>query len=113
MTPALQSAYNWSEMNIPELDGKPFTLWLTDEDDESCIYSGTARWDGSTLLLERGAKPRFEIRAEWYGRIQAVMGEEARKILLGADYFLHLRLGDVPALAGPDDFEHTGLKWIE
>jgi hypothetical protein len=39
-------------MNLAELNGKPFTLWLTDENEESAIFSGVARWNGSTLLLE-------------------------------------------------------------
>jgi hypothetical protein len=100
-------------MNIAELDGKPFTLWLTDDNDESAVFSGTARWDGSTLHLERKPKPPFEIRPEWYERTQAVTNEEARKILLGADYFLRLYLGDVPQEATPGEYAPTGLKWPE
>ena len=44
-------------MNIAELDGKPFSLWLTDENDESAVFSGTARWDDSAT----SALPRFGI----------------------------------------------------
>jgi hypothetical protein len=29
-------------MNLEELNGKPFTLWLTDEADESAVFSGVA-----------------------------------------------------------------------
>ena len=68
---------------------------------------------GSTLLLDREPKPTFEIRPEWYERIQSVTNEEVRRILRGADYFLRLYVGDVPGEAKPGDFEQTGLKWPE
>jgi hypothetical protein len=100
-------------VNLAELNGKPFTLWLTDSNDESAVFSGTARWDGSTLQVEREPKPPFEIRPEWHGRIQVVTNEEARKILLGADYFLRLYVGDVPQGATAGEYARTGLKWPE
>ncbi len=100
-------------MNIFELDGRRFTLWLTDKDSESAVFSGSIRWDGSTLRLIRDPKPAFEIRPEWYGRIQEVTNDEAQKILLGADFFLHLNVGDVPEGAKPEEYEQTGLKWPE
>jgi hypothetical protein len=98
-------------MNPAELDGKLFTLWLTDNNDESAVFSGTARWNGSTLQLERKPNPPFEIHPEWHERIQAVTNKEARKILLGADYFLRLYVGDVPKEATPGEYALTGLKW--
>ncbi len=100
-------------MNIAELDGKPFTLWLTDKDDESAVYSGIARWNGSTLLLERAPNPDFEIRSEWHERVQAVTNQEVRQILLGADYFLRLYLGELPPGTSREAYELTGLKWPE
>jgi hypothetical protein len=99
-------------MNIAELDGKPFVLWLTDKDDESVVFSGTARWNGSVLLVERKPKLPFEIRHEWYERIKVVTNEEVRKILLGADYYLRLYVGDVPPEAA-GEYVWTGLKWPE
>jgi hypothetical protein len=100
-------------MNIFELDGRQFALWLTDSRDESAVFSGVLRWNGSSLLLKRDPKPAFEIRPEWYERIQAITNAEVRKTLLGADYFLRLNVGDVPEGATPDEFEQTGLKWPE
>ena len=55
--------------------GKPFTLWLTDEANESAVFSGVARWDGSQLFLDRSPKPQFESRSEWHARIQPVANE--------------------------------------
>ena len=100
-------------MNPAELDGKPFTLWLTDDCDESAVFSGVARWDGSKLVLDRSPKPQFELRSEWHERIQPVANEEARKILLGADYFLRLYVGSLPDGSAPTEHEQTGLKWPE
>jgi hypothetical protein len=98
-------------MHVAELDGKPFTLWLTDTHDESVVFFGIARWDGSRLLLERQPKPSFEIRPEWYERIQPMNDEQSRKILLGANYFLRLYVGDLPEGTSVGEFEQTGLKW--
>jgi len=98
-------------MNPAELDGKPFTLWLTDEGKESAVFSGIARWNGSKLVLDRSPKPPFEIRSEWHERIQPVATEETRKILLGADHFLRLWVGSLLNGVVPTDYEQTGLRW--
>jgi hypothetical protein len=99
-------------MNISELDGKPFTLWLTDENEESAVFSGIARWDGSLLFLDRLVHSPIEIRPEWHERIQAVTTEEARKILLGAAYFLRLYVGNLPD-GTENEYKKTGLTWPE
>jgi hypothetical protein len=97
-------------MDLTELNGKPLTLWLTDERHESAIFPGIARWDGSTLILDRQPEP-FEIRAEWHHRIQRVTNDGVRRILQGAEYFLMLFVGDFPEDAHKDEFEQTGLRW--
>lgn len=98
-------------MNLAELDGKPLALWLTDEANESAVFSGVARWDGSKLFLDRLPKPPFEIRSEWDERIQPVTTDEARKILRGADYFLRLYVGTLTEQSSLNEYEPTGLKW--
>ena len=100
-------------MNLAELNGRPLTLWLTDDENESALFSGVARWDGAKLLLDRSPRPQVEIRSEWHGRIQPVTSEEARKILLGADYFVRLYVGRLPDGSGSTEYEQTGLKWPE
>src|SRR5438309_11450082 len=96
-------------MNPTELNGRPFTLWLTDDRDESAMFSGVARWDGLKLVLDRSPKPQFEIRSEWHERIQPVANEEARTILLGADYFLRLYVGSLPDDSALTEYEQTGF----
>lgn len=85
-------------------------MWLTDENEESAITSGIARWDDSTLLLDRSPYSPFEIRPEWYERIQPVTNEKAREILLGADYFLRLPVGKLPEGTASNESVQTGLK---
>jgi hypothetical protein len=98
-------------MELSELDGKLFTLWLTDDQKESAVFAGTARWTGTQLQLDRVPNPSFEIRAEWQDRIRAVPNEEVRQILLGAEYYLRLYVGSLPSGSNETEFEQTGLKW--
>jgi hypothetical protein len=93
--------------------GIPISLWLTDDRDESAVFSGVVRWVGSKLVLDRSPKPQFEIRSEWHERIQPVANGEARKILLGADYFLRPYVGRLPDGSALTDYLQTGLKWPE
>jgi hypothetical protein len=98
-------------MNPAKLDGKLLSLWLTDQDGESAVFSGIARWNGSTLVLERNSDSPLEIRPEWHDRIQFVANQEVREILLGSDYFLQLSVGDMAVEGTPEGFQQTGLKW--
>ena len=58
--------------------------------------------------LERIEEPQEASRnPTWFGP------EEARKILLGADYFIRLRVGSLPDDTVSNEYERTGLKWPE
>jgi hypothetical protein len=100
-------------MNLDQINGKPFAIVLSDDKGEGAAFHGVARWDGKTLTIDRGRdKPPFEVRKEWYERIQPVKGPVAKAILEDAEFWLQLRVGPVP----DDDtttFEPTGLKWPE
>jgi hypothetical protein len=98
-------------IEVSELDGKRFTVWLTDEAEESVIFAGTARRNGLVLSVDRGSLPPFEVRAEWFERIRPVNDQESRKILLGAEYVLHLWVGNLAEDENKDRYLHTGLKW--
>jgi hypothetical protein len=87
-------------MNLDQINGKPFAVVLADEKEEGATFHGTALWDGETLIIDRGkGKPAFEIRKEWYERIQPVKGPVAKAILEGAQFWLKLPAG---ALSGND-----------
>ncbi len=96
-------------MNVAELDGKRFTVWLTDEADESAIFSGIASWDGDVLSIQRGSQHDFRIQPEWHGRMRAVANDESRRILLEAEFYLRLWVGGLPDDSA--NYEATGLKW--
>jgi hypothetical protein len=100
-------------MDLDVLAGKRLALWLTDDSEESAIFTGTVRWDGSILNLDRAAKPTFEVRPEWHDRIKPVPNEEVRRILLDSDYYLRLRVGALPNDVNDSEYEGTGLKWPE
>lgn len=99
-------------MDLNELNGKSFTLWLTDESNESAVYGRwVARAHQAGLVLERGADESFEVQQEWQDRIQKVESDEVRKILMGADSFLRLWVGKLPDDTNSSFFVKTGLKW--
>jgi len=100
-------------MNPAQLNGKSFAIVLTGEKDEGATFYGTARWNGERLVIDRGKdKPPFEVRKEWYERIQPVKGPVAKAILEGAEFWLRLQVGAQPA-GDTSDYEKTGLKWPE
>jgi hypothetical protein len=80
---------------------------LTDEKDESAVFGGHLRWNGTQLEVERNNEVPFKIREEWIERIRLVENDEVRNILLGADYYLRLAIGPRPDGEG---FVTTGLS---
>lgn len=44
---------------------------------------------------------------------QTVTNDEVRRMLRGADFFLHLNVGDIPVGAETEESKQTGLKWPE
>lgn len=71
-------------MGTGQLLSHRLAIWLTDDS----FFAGEARWDGTTLKLDRGSKPPFVVHAEWYDRIKAVNSNEVRSSLLDSDYYL-------------------------
>ena len=98
------------DMDFQALNGKRFTVWLTDEKDDSVVFSGILHWDGHMLLLDRGKKPSFEIREEWYERIKPVP-DSVKEILLDAESFLRLFVGSLPPGEDTSKLQETGLQW--
>ena len=101
-------------MDLTTLDGKLFTLLLIcttpEGEDDWAVFPGIARVEDGKLYLDRGAKPRFDIRPEWIGRIQSV-DPALRKTLRDADYYLPLTVGSLPSGDDADDLVQTGLNW--
>jgi hypothetical protein len=103
-------------VDLSQLDGKPIGLlaWAEtpDGEDECAVYAGTARVRGGGLWIEwSGDEPDFEVRSEWLERIRLV-DAELGPMLLGAQYVLSLRIGNLPE-SGAEGYLPTGLKWPE
>ncbi|HET7873558.1 MAG TPA: hypothetical protein VFL42_13655 [Terriglobales bacterium] len=82
-------------MDPAQLNGKSFAVVLGGDKEQGSTLRGTARWDGEALVIDCGReKPPFEVRAEWYERIQPVKGPVAKAILEGAEFWLRLQVPD-------------------
>jgi hypothetical protein len=80
-------------MNPSQLNGKLFAVVLGDA--QGSTFRGTARWNGDILVIDCGEdKPPFQVREEWYGRIQRVEGPVAKAILEGAEFWLRVQVPD-------------------
>jgi hypothetical protein len=100
-------------MDPAELEGKRIALVLTDERDESVAFTGTAHWDGDRLVMLRNKPdPPVQIHEEWHHKIRATP-DDSKNTLLGAEFFLMLSVGNLPAGVGKSEFQKTGLKWPE
>jgi len=97
-------------MNLEDLNGKKFALWLHKDAEESAVFSGTIQYDGHSVQLVREHDTPVEIREVWYERIKPV-AEPVKDILMGADFFLLLFISDLPSDADEFGFESLGLRW--
>ena len=102
-------------MDLPVLNGKRFAILLMGTDahgeDAWSVFSGVARVDGATLVIERGlGNPDFEVRFEWLDRIKQV-GSDNRSILMDAEYYIPLTVGNLPDGFASDSLFSTGLRW--
>lgn len=98
----------------PNILGKPFCVLLigttVDGEDEGAVFSGTLKQNESGLYLDRGESPPFEIDPEWIERIKPV-GPDIKDILLNAEYYLSLSVGQIPEGESTESYVATGLKW--
>jgi hypothetical protein len=94
-----------------QLNGKQIALVLTDESDESAVFTGTGKWDGTILVMLRNAPDApVEIRQEWFSKIRATP-TSSKDDLLGAEFFIWLHIGTLPQGEDESQWQKTGLKW--
>jgi hypothetical protein len=104
--------YN-GHVDLAELNGKRIALVLTDEQDESAVFTGTAHWDGNHLfMLRKNPNKTFEIHDEWYSKIRPTP-EASKKDLLDAEFFFRLSVGDMAGGSNEAGLQKTGLKWTD
>jgi hypothetical protein len=102
-------------MKAHELVGKKIALLLigTKEngDDDWVVFAGTVYEVNGALYVDFGGRwPLFEIRDEWAARVRPT-DDKSRDILLDAELFIPLTVGNLPDDAPPSEFQETGLKW--
>lgn len=102
-------------MEIEEVDGRSLALLLVQESEgdveNTCVVTGTARWDGERLCVDMGdggtplsvPEPRFD-------RIRRVPAE-LRDELLGADLFLMLYVAPIPEDSDPHALPALAVHW--
>ncbi len=99
-------------MEATDLIGMQLSLLIMgegdDEEDDWPILTGMVERQGESLVLVR-PDGGFAIRPEWLARIRPV-DPRVQGVLLGADYVLPLRVGDLPASATPKQLHDLGLK---
>jgi hypothetical protein len=79
-----------------------------DEEEHWPVLTGIVeqREQGLVLALPEGV---FPIRPEWLERVRDV-DPRVRGVLLGADYVLPIRIGDLPASATPKQLHDLGIR---
>ena len=78
-------------MDPAQLNGKSLAVVLIDESGEGTTFYGTARWNGSHLIIDRGSETPFEVREEWHSRIQPVNSPVVKAVFSGAEFWLRLQ----------------------
>jgi hypothetical protein len=95
-----------------DLIGKQLSLLIMgevdDEEDEWPVLTGMVQQEGERLVLWR-PEGAFVLRSEWLDRVRPV-DPRVRGVLLGADYVLPIRIGDLPASATPKLLHDLKLK---
>ena len=80
--------------------------------DEAATVTGVGVVRGDILFVEFDDEtPSFEVAPEWLDRVAPVADSELREFLEGAEVYVHLRVGELPEDASPDDFVRVGLRW--
>lgn len=103
-------------MEASELDGRSLALAISNVDDpeeEGLLLHGTMRWDGDALLLARAENKRpFPIPEGAIARIQPVT-DDIREVVGSGEYWVLVRLGNLPEDEDAASFEETGFNWNE
>jgi hypothetical protein len=91
---------NETVMDIEEVNGRSMALLLVQESEgdieNTCVVTGTARWDGERLSVEMGAgRSPLSVPEPRLDRIRRVPPELSLE-LDGADWFLMLYVAPIP-----------------
>ena len=99
-------------MELSDLIGMQLSVLIMgesdDEEDDWPVLTGIVEQDGDGVVLTR-PEGAFRLRPEWRDRIRPV-DPRVRGVLLGADYVLPIRVGDLPASATPKQLHDLALR---
>ena len=103
--------------NIGKINCKKLALLLMSKkengEDDWSVFTGIARWDGKSLLLDRGGeKNTFRVPEDTLNRIKAV-DKDNRETFCDAEYFIPLTVSTLPDNANLNEYIKTDLKWPE
>lgn len=104
-------------INIEKINGKKLALLLMGKkengEDDWAVFTGIARWDGKSLLLDRGEKKNsFRVPTDTLNRIKPVE-KKNKETFCDAEYFIPLTVGALPDDANLNEYIKTDLKWPE
>jgi hypothetical protein len=81
--------------------------------DEVSLFCGVAKWDGFELTMLREPKGKhFVVSSEWYERIKPV-AVHLRTILLNAEYYFSVSVGNLGVNEDASSLYDTGLNWLQ
>lgn len=82
-----------------------------DGSDDVVVFAGVAEWDGVELRMRRlPDSSLFTIPSDWLPRLQLVPGE-LKSMMLGADYYFSVTVGNLKDGEDTSLFQSTGLRW--
>src|SRR5262245_44868140 len=98
-----------------EVHGKRIAMvaWgeKSDGSDDVAVFTGVAEWDGHHLVMRRQPEESsFTLRDEWVGRLKAAE-PKIKGMLLGAEYYFSVSVGNVEGSEERSGLEPTGLRW--
>jgi hypothetical protein len=102
-------------MEARDLIGRRVALLLMGKkangEDDWVVVAGTGIEVRGVVCVDLGKDKRpLEIRPEWISRVKLV-DADVRDTLADADFYVPLRVGDLPEETSPGEYENTGLKW--
>ncbi len=99
---------------IEKYNNKSFSLlcWGKNEknEDDVIVYLGKTVVKDHQLFWQNEAGS-IKMLDEWFPRIQAPLNDEIRDIILGAEFFISLRVGTLPPAADLSDATKMPFLW--
>jgi hypothetical protein len=104
-------------VNANEVRGKRLALLVQCKGDKGAedwaVFTGIATTEPGRVVVLRDPGGPIEIPSEWLARVQPILDEESRQILLDAEFLICLSIDDLVEGADPGEYRDIGLQWPE